>query len=74
MSCKCFDEVDAMLAERNTRIKFPIMLGGDQTLRPMIVTEQIETGRGKKKAVGMFATFCPFCGVKLGTPASEGEE
>jgi hypothetical protein len=30
----------------------------------MIVTEQIEGGRGKKKAVGMFATFCPFCGVR----------
>ena len=62
---KCFDEVDALLAERNTRLTFPIMLGGDQTPRPMIVTEQIETGRGKKKAVGMFATFCPFCGESL---------
>ncbi|HEX7853806.1 MAG TPA: hypothetical protein VF503_08940 [Sphingobium sp.] len=63
MSCDCITTVDAMLAERNTRIMLPIMLGGDQTARPMIVTEQIETGRGKKKAVGMFATFCPFCGV-----------
>ena len=66
MSCECIDRVDAMLAERNTRIQFPIMLGVDQTRRPMIVTEQIQTGRGKKKAVGMFATFCPFCGVKIG--------
>jgi len=41
----------------------PIMLGADQTARPMIVTDQIVSGRGKPKAVGMFATFCPFCGV-----------
>lgn len=64
MACDCITTVDAMLAERNTRIMLPIMLGRDQTPRPMIVTEQIESGRGKKKAVGMFATFCPFCGVR----------
>lgn len=64
MACNCISTVDAMLAERNTRIMVPIMLGADQTPRPMIVTDQIETGRGKKKAVGMFATFCPFCGVR----------
>lgn len=64
MGCNCIGTVDAMLAERNTRIMLPIMLGADQTARPMIVTDQIETGRGKKKACGMFATYCPFCGLK----------
>jgi len=67
--CDCISTVDAMLAERNTRIMIPIMLGADQTARPMIVTDQIQSGRGKQKAVGMFATFCPFCGVKYETPA-----
>lgn len=62
MPCNCISTVNTMLAERNTRIMLPIMLGGDQTPRVMIVTDQIETGRGKKKAVGMFATYCPFCG------------
>jgi hypothetical protein len=62
---KCFDAVNEKLAERNTRIMFPLMLGADQTERPMIVTEQIETGRGKQKAVGVFAAFCPFCGEAL---------
>jgi hypothetical protein len=61
--CKCIDDVDAKLAERNTRVMLPIMLGADQTPRAMIVTEQVETGRGKKKAVGMFASYCPFCGT-----------
>lgn len=67
--CDCISTVDAMLAERNTRIMIPIMLGADQTARPMIVTDQIQSGRGKQKAVGMFATFCPFCGVKYVTTA-----
>lgn len=62
---KCFVEVDEMLAGRNTKLEFPIMLGGDQTPLPMVRTEQIETGRGKKKATAMFATFCPFCGEYL---------
>lgn len=67
--CDCIEAIDGKLAERNTRIMFPIMLGADQTRRPMIVTEQIETGRGKKKACGMFASHCPFCGIKIGGAA-----
>ncbi|MDR6850153.1 hypothetical protein [Sphingomonas sp. BE137] len=63
MACGCIKTVDAKLAERNTRIMLPIMLGSDQTPRVMIVTDQIVTGRGKPKACGMFATYCPFCGV-----------
>jgi hypothetical protein len=65
MTCDCIATVNAELAERNTRIMLPIIFGDDQAQRPMIETEQIETGRGKAKAVGLFATFCPFCGVAL---------
>lgn len=61
MACDCITAVDAMLAERNTRIMLPITFGGGP-VRPMIVTEQIEKGRGKPRPCGMFATFCPFCG------------
>lgn len=63
MTCDCIATIDAKLAERNTRIMLPIMLGADQTPRPMIVTDQIQSGRGKPKACGLFATFCPFCGT-----------
>ena len=68
-TCDCIETVDKMLSDRNTRIMLPIMFGADQTPRPMIVTDQIQSGRGKPKAVGMFATFCPFCGVKYGQEA-----
>lgn len=76
MTCNCISKVDALLAERNTRITLPIMLGADQTERAMIVTEQIESGRGKAKAAAMFATFCPFCGenYKLGADAKAREQ
>lgn len=74
MACNCIETVDAKLAEHNSRITLPIMFGSDQTQRPMIVTEQIEKGRGKPKAVGMFATFCPFCGVELKAPARSGDK
>lgn len=68
MPCNCIETVDAMLAEHNTRITLPLILSEDQTPRPMIRTEQIQSGRGKKPAVSMFATFCPFCGVSLAEP------
>lgn len=63
MTCGCVDTVNAAMAERNTRVMIPITFG-EVTPRPMIVTDQIETGRGKKKSVGLFASYCPFCGVK----------
>jgi hypothetical protein len=62
MTCDCIDTVNALLAERNTRLELPLMLGEDQTPRLMVRTEQVEKGRGKKRAVAMFATYCPFCG------------
>jgi len=73
MTCDCIEDVNARLAERNTRIMLPIMLGADQTARPMIETEQIEKGRGKAKACGMFATYCPFCGVLISSGEAPGD-
>ncbi|RWE48569.1 MAG: hypothetical protein E5V89_27070 [Mesorhizobium sp.] len=65
MACNCADDVDKMLAERNTRLTRAIVFGGrDENPNLMLRTDQIETGRGKKKASSMFLTFCPFCGVK----------
>lgn len=68
-SCNCMAEVDAMLKDRNTRLANQLVLcrgGGKQSLvcTPVIGTEQIETGRGKAKAVGVVCQFCPFCGTE----------
>jgi hypothetical protein len=66
MTCTCIETVNEKLATLNTRLMLPIVFGRKEgePERLMIVTEQIETGRGKAKSVGMFATCCPFCGVK----------
>lgn len=65
MTCQCVEIVNEKLKDRNTRLFQAFTLGaagvGD---RLMLVTEQIEKGRGKEKPVGMFLTYCPFCGVK----------
>lgn len=66
MACKCADDIDVMLASRNTRLSRAIVFSDSRDDNPnlMLETEQIETGRGKKKAATMFLTFCPFCGVR----------
>lgn len=63
--CECADNIDKMLAERNTRLTRAIVFGKrGNSPNLMLRTEQIETGRGKAKATGMFASHCPFCGEK----------
>lgn len=69
-SCNCIDVVDAKLAEHNTRLVRAITLRPFGT-RLMIATEIIEKKRGAR-AVGMFPTFCPFCGVAY-EPAAPAE-
>lgn len=61
--CDCIKTVNAKLAERNTRLVIPWVLRANTPETVMIETEQIEKGRGKPKAVGMFPSHCPFCGV-----------
>ncbi len=67
MTCNCADAVDRHLADHNARLTRAIVFsdrpsGANPNL--MLYTEQIERGRGKKKASPMFLTYCPFCGVK----------
>jgi hypothetical protein len=54
------------LASHNTRIEMMFTLGGSSlTSRWPISTVQIEKGRGKAKAMGLVASFCPLCGTSL---------
>lgn len=70
--CDCIEKIDAELAGRNTRIRQAFVIGsGSLDLSgALIQTEQVETGRGKEKAVNLHATFCPFCGVHYEEKAS----
>jgi len=66
MSCDCFERANEALAPHNTRIEM-LMRFGPGTLRRSwpISTVQLEKGRGKAKAMGLVASFCPMCGADL---------
>lgn len=62
--CGCVELVNEKLKERNTRLTQAIVFGKHNHDSLMVETAQLEKGRGKEKAVAMFLTYCPFCGVK----------
>lgn len=62
--CNCVETVNAQLAEHNTRLSQAMMFGKHPSDALVLETEQIEKGRGKKKAVTMFLSCCPFCGQR----------
>ncbi|EFV84113.1 hypothetical protein HMPREF0005_02855 [Achromobacter xylosoxidans C54] len=76
-ACQCRERIDALLAERNTRVMQVFTLGENDIGMPWpVATEQVEKGRGKKKASLLFASYCPFCGVPLkpeSTAAQQGK-
>lgn len=69
MACNCIETVNEKLASRNTRLSQALMVGEASHPGLMLETHQIETGRGKPKAVAMFLTYCPFCGTKYAEAA-----
>lgn len=62
--CNCVEVVNQKLASRNTRLVQAIIFGDHDDDALMLETEQIEKGRGKQKATGVFLSYCPFCGRK----------
>lgn len=80
--CQCRKKADAALLVHNTRIKRIYSLGSSGALgMPWpIETEQVEKGRGKAKAMGLHASYCPLCGASLNendndeAPLSSGAE
>jgi hypothetical protein len=67
--CDCIEKLNKDLAENhpelNTRIHVPIVFNFEkrQHVEPkaIILTEKID-GKKRKKAITLFATYCPFCG------------
>jgi hypothetical protein len=64
MMCDCLRKTYKPLAARNTSIVQTIPLKRGRPSMALLRTEQIETGRGKPKAVAVVATYCPICGKK----------
>jgi hypothetical protein len=64
--CKCVEEMDAKLAEFNTRISVTFGFprdGSPSYTRPRIATEKLETRKRVGPALAV-PSFCPFCGTK----------
>lgn len=65
-ACNCAEEVDAKLAQHNTRLLRALCFRPPGE-RLMIETERVERKRGARK-VSMFPSFCPFCGIRYPEP------
>ncbi|WP_069337188.1 hypothetical protein [Sphingobium yanoikuyae] len=59
--CDCIGTMNTALKAHNTMLVFTLL---GNPARAVIDTMQIETGRGKKKAAAVIATYCPFCGQR----------
>lgn len=63
--CDCISKMNDVLREHNTALTVPLL--GEP--RALVDVYQVETGRGKKRAVHVFANHCPFCGEKYAREA-----
>ncbi len=72
MACDCIKQMNAKLAEHNTRLcvtfGFPRDGGPSYTI-PTLMVEKINT-RNREKVLAI-PTFCPFCGAKYGAVKGE---
>lgn len=73
--CGCYQKINEKLKPYNTQITPTILLDNPYVGMPFpIATGQIETGRGQKKAIGLYASFCPFCGANMRKPKEATDE
>ena len=66
--CDCITTVNADLKQHNTMLVFTLLGNPSRTV---IDTMQIETGRGKKRALPVVASYCPFCGERYEAKAEQ---
>ena len=74
MACNCISEMDARLAEHNTKLQVTLGFGRDGStwLLPHLGTEKIERRQRKGPALAI-PTFCPFCGERYSPDPASGE-
>lgn len=66
MKHDCIQRINEQLAEHNTRISTALSI--PDTTRELIHITTVKKDAGvRKKPMNLFASFCPFCGVSLGT-------
>lgn len=65
MGCACIDEMNAKLADYNTKLGLTLGFGRDGSTYtfPCLHTEKIEKRVRKGPAIAV-PSFCPFCGEK----------
>jgi hypothetical protein len=61
--CECITKVNAALAGDNTQLGITVVIGGQTSSLPTIVTEKVNT-KLRKGPVAVIPSFCPFCGEK----------
>lgn len=64
--CNCIELVNKELKGYNTRLVIPISLNqhGLKAIEKVVCVTEKDNARDKRKAVKIFATYCPFCGKK----------
>lgn len=63
----CFESANGYLARHNTRLMRSIAFDSEmnESYQLVIATERIDPKRAGR-VTPMFATYCPFCGKKIG--------
>lgn len=72
--CDCAKKINEHLKKANTRLSTLFAINGetmDVTSALRVATEKIDT-KVRKPQLKVSASFCPFCGIKAGTPEPSG--
>ena len=70
MTHQCFVKLNERLAEDNARLAMGFMITESMSLRSrlLVATEKIDKSK-RKAPPSVVASYCPFCGEKLGDEA-----
>jgi hypothetical protein len=68
--CDCINRFNEHLAVTNTQIELPMWTASGQ-ITPFVVTIKIDQKK-RGKPTSVFASHCPFCGVKYPSKDNEG--